>query len=46
MLPRKQEAILVEISQIFVGRGNVMAISVLGGGFRLCCQGNKRIYWS
>ena len=46
MLPRKQEAILVGISQIFVGRGNVMTISVLGGGFRLCCQGNKRIYWS
>ena len=46
MSPRKQEAILVEISQIFVGRGNVMTISVLGGGFRLCRQGNKRLYWA
>ena len=46
MLPRKPEDILVVISQIFVGRGNVMTISVLGGRFRLCCQGNKRLYWS
>ena len=46
MLPRKQEDILVVISQIFVGRANMMTISVLGGEFRLCCQGNKRIYWS
>ena len=46
MSPSKQEAILVEISQIFVGRVNVMTISVLGGRFRLCCQGNKTIYWS
>ena len=45
MLPRKQEAILVMISQIFVGRVNVMTISVFGGGFRLCYQGNKRLYW-
>ena len=46
MLPRKQDDILVVISQIFVGRGNVMTISVLGGGFRLCRQGNKRLYWA
>ena len=46
MLPRKQEDILVLISQIFVGRVNVLTISVLGGRFRLCCQGNKRKYWS